>query len=260
MRAPRSELARSSRPISSSACAQRRPRVHCITNAVAQNFTANVLLAAGAVPSMTIAPKEIAPSSRAPTRCWSISARSMPERQKACACRDRRGQQGAHALGARSGVHRPLAAARGFRQDAGRARSRRALRLNRAEFGALAGGNAERRWRMRALCAKACAPWSALTGERDLVSRRRAARHHRQRPSADGARHRDGLRRLGAGRRVPRGRGRRLAGDRGGADHVRRRGRDRGGRARGPGSFAMEILDALYGLDRDTLIGKAKVT
>src|SRR5947199_7816940 len=38
----------------------RRPRVHCMTNAVAQNFTANVLLAAGAVPSMTVAPEEIA--------------------------------------------------------------------------------------------------------------------------------------------------------------------------------------------------------
>jgi hydroxyethylthiazole kinase len=37
----------------------RRPRVHCITNAVAQNFTPNLLLAAGAVPSMTIAPDEI---------------------------------------------------------------------------------------------------------------------------------------------------------------------------------------------------------
>lgn len=35
------------------------PRVHCITNAVAQTFTANVLLAAGAVPSMTIAPEEV---------------------------------------------------------------------------------------------------------------------------------------------------------------------------------------------------------
>ena len=32
----------------------RAPRVHCITNAVAQTFTANVLLAAGAVPSMTL--------------------------------------------------------------------------------------------------------------------------------------------------------------------------------------------------------------
>jgi hydroxyethylthiazole kinase len=38
----------------------RQPRVHCITNAVAQNFTANVLLAAGAVPSMTIARAEVA--------------------------------------------------------------------------------------------------------------------------------------------------------------------------------------------------------
>jgi hydroxyethylthiazole kinase len=37
----------------------RRPRVHCITNNVAQNFTANALLAVGAVPSMTLAPEEI---------------------------------------------------------------------------------------------------------------------------------------------------------------------------------------------------------
>jgi hydroxyethylthiazole kinase len=37
----------------------RPPRIHCITNTVAQNFTANVLLAAGAQPSMTISPEEI---------------------------------------------------------------------------------------------------------------------------------------------------------------------------------------------------------
>ncbi|WP_417670816.1 hydroxyethylthiazole kinase [Roseibium sp.] len=37
----------------------RTPRVHCITNAVAQTFTANVLLALGAVPSMTVAPDEV---------------------------------------------------------------------------------------------------------------------------------------------------------------------------------------------------------
>ncbi len=36
-------------------------RVHCITNAVAQNFTANVLLAAGCVPSMTLSAEEIGP-------------------------------------------------------------------------------------------------------------------------------------------------------------------------------------------------------
>ena len=38
----------------------RRPRVHCITNTVAQAFTANALLAVGAVPPMTTAPDEIA--------------------------------------------------------------------------------------------------------------------------------------------------------------------------------------------------------
>ncbi|WP_417690665.1 hydroxyethylthiazole kinase [Roseibium sp.] len=38
---------------------QTTPRVHCITNAVAQELTANVLLATGALPSMTIAPEEV---------------------------------------------------------------------------------------------------------------------------------------------------------------------------------------------------------
>jgi hydroxyethylthiazole kinase len=38
----------------------RAPRVHCITNYVAQNYTANILLAAGAIPSMTISSEEIA--------------------------------------------------------------------------------------------------------------------------------------------------------------------------------------------------------
>ncbi|GAB4532840.1 MAG: hydroxyethylthiazole kinase [Roseibium sp.] len=38
----------------------RAPRVHAITNAVAQNFTANALLALGVVPSMTLAPEEVA--------------------------------------------------------------------------------------------------------------------------------------------------------------------------------------------------------
>lgn len=38
----------------------RAPRVHCVTNTVAQQYTANMLLAAGAVPSMTISPEEIA--------------------------------------------------------------------------------------------------------------------------------------------------------------------------------------------------------
>ena len=62
---------------------QRRPRVHCITNAVAQNFTANVLLAAGAVPSMTIAQKEVrAFAARADALLINLGTFD-PERQKA---------------------------------------------------------------------------------------------------------------------------------------------------------------------------------
>ncbi len=37
-----------------------RPRVHCITNAAAVAYTANVLLAAGCIPSMTVNPPEVA--------------------------------------------------------------------------------------------------------------------------------------------------------------------------------------------------------
>lgn len=40
--------------------AERRPRVHCLTNTVAQNVTANMLLAFGAVPSMASHPDEVA--------------------------------------------------------------------------------------------------------------------------------------------------------------------------------------------------------
>lgn len=40
---------------------ERHPRVHAVTNAAAQVLTANLLLAAGATPSLTIAPDEIIP-------------------------------------------------------------------------------------------------------------------------------------------------------------------------------------------------------
>lgn len=40
--------------------AQRRPRIHCLTNTVAQNVTANILLAFGAIPSMASHPEEVA--------------------------------------------------------------------------------------------------------------------------------------------------------------------------------------------------------
>jgi len=59
MRAPHTELPTMAAELLSR-MRERRPRVHCITNAVAQTFTANVLLAVGAVPSMTIDAEEVA--------------------------------------------------------------------------------------------------------------------------------------------------------------------------------------------------------
>lgn len=38
---------------------ERRPRIHSLTSTVAQNFTANMLLAVGATPSMTDSPEEV---------------------------------------------------------------------------------------------------------------------------------------------------------------------------------------------------------
>jgi hydroxyethylthiazole kinase len=40
--------------------AEARPRIHCLTNTVAQNVTANMLLAFGAIPSMAVHPDEVA--------------------------------------------------------------------------------------------------------------------------------------------------------------------------------------------------------
>ena len=197
-----------SRPTSWRASAPRRPRVHCITNAVAQTFTANMLLAAGAVPSMTIAPKEVgAFVARADALLVNLGTFDA-ERREAIGSPIAVAQQARRALGARSGVHRPLAAARRRSPSRWWRSSRSAVRLNAAEFAALAGA-ARRTSSARALCAETQDAWSALTGATDLVTDGARLAAHRQRPSADGARHRDGLRRLGAGRGLPRGRARR---------------------------------------------------
>ena len=62
---------------------RQNPNVHCITNTVAQNFTANVLLACGVKPSMSVALAEITDFT---TRCDAllINLGTMdPERSKA---------------------------------------------------------------------------------------------------------------------------------------------------------------------------------
>ena len=197
------------------------------------------------------------PSSRAPTRCWSISAPSTASGRRPRGWRSPE-HAGRHPLGARPGVHRPHRAARGLRPHACVAKRPRAVRLEPGRIRS-AGGRQVRRSGAGALCAQAMRTVVGLTGEIDLVRDGETPRDHRQRSSADGARDRDGLRRLGAGRRLSRGRGRCLGGDRGGAHcHAASPARSLPQRARGPGSFAIEILDALYNLDRNTLMAQSK--
>ncbi|MEA3026091.1 MAG: hydroxyethylthiazole kinase, partial [Alphaproteobacteria bacterium] len=145
---------------------QRRPRVHCITNAVAQNFTANMLLAAGAVPSMTIAQKEVrAFAARADALLVNLGTFD-PERQRASLA--------AIGVANKAGIpwvldpvfidRSPPRAAFAKKLVAMKPR---ALRLNLAEFGALAGGKTDDAALAR--FAKARRTVVGLTGERDLV-------------------------------------------------------------------------------------------
>src|SRR3954466_7665005 len=120
----------------------RRPRVHCITNAVAQNFTANMLLAAGAVPSMTIAQKEVrAFAARADALLINLGTFD-PERQKASLT--------AIGVANKAGIPWVLDPVFIDRSPPRAAFAKilvgkkpRALRLNRAEFGALSGGKGD---------------------------------------------------------------------------------------------------------------------
>jgi hydroxyethylthiazole kinase len=153
---------------------QRAPRVHCITNSVAQQYTANMLLAAGAVPSMTISAEEIGvfvaganallvnlgTFDRERKSAVEIAVKTAAEKKLPWLLDpvfvDRspaRGQFGGALLAARPAV----------------------VRLNHAEFAALSGNKTE--IDAAARFAQANATIVALTGEVDIVSdgRRRIA-------------------------------------------------------------------------------------
>ncbi len=256
MRAPPSELPQIAADIIDR-LRERRPRVHCITNAVAQNFTANMLLAAGAIPSMTIAPKEIAAFvARADALLVNLGTFDA-ERQKASL------KAIAAANKARiPWVLDPVFIDRSKPRAAFAktlvARRPRAVRLNAAEFSALAGVKADG----PALTRYAAAHRTVvgLTGEQDFVrdGTRLATIANGDalmaRVTAMGcagsalvaaclAVEPDAWRATAAAL-IALG----VAGELAAA------------RARGPGSFAMEIVDAIHGLDRAALLGKARVT
>jgi hydroxyethylthiazole kinase len=259
MRAPHSDLATELPTIAADILERiraRRPRVHCITNAVAQAFSANMLLAAGAVPSMTIAPREVKGFvARADALLINLGTFDG-ERQKAALL----------AVAAASKARIPwvldpvfidCSAPRAAFAKKLVAKKPAAVRLNAAEFSALAGGKADAAAVAR--YAKARRTVIGLTGERDLV--RDATRlvtiangHMLMtRVTAMGC---AGSALLGAAFAVEPDAFRAtaaaliligVAGERAAA------------RARGPGSFAMEILDALHKLDRETLVAHARV-
>jgi len=259
MRAPNSDL-----PVITAEILERirarRPRVHCITNAVAQTFTANMLLAAGAVPSMTIAQKEVrAFAARADALLINLGTFDL-ERQKASLA--------AISVANKVGIpwvldpvfieRSPPRAAFAKKLLAQRPT---ALRLNAAEFGALAGGkkNKETDNVAQAHFAKARKVVVGVTGAQDFVrdATRLAtiANGHplMARVTAMGcvasalvgaclAVEPDAWKATAAALIV-----------------IGVAGEVAAARARGPGSFVPEILDAVYALNRDTLIARAKV-
>ncbi len=222
----------------------RSPRVHCITNAVAQNFTANVLLAAGAVPSMTLSAEEIG-AFVAGADALLVNLGTFD--------RERREATGDRGRNRHPGQACPGCSIRCSSTAAPRARPSPARwsRACRRRCGSIApnlprcAGSEPTR--------DALAAYARDTQSRDRAvgrgrsgRRRRAPRGHRQRPSADGQGHRHGLRRLGAGRGLPCGRSRMP-----GAPPRRRWSSSaspanwRPRRRTGPGSFAVAIIDAL---------------
>jgi hydroxyethylthiazole kinase len=234
----------------------RCPRVHCITNAVAQNFSANMLLALGAVPSMTIAPDEVGEfAARADALLVNLGTFDAERRAAAEIAIGSVTEEG------RPWVLDPVFVERSTRRTAFAkvlaSRRPSAMRLNRAEFTALAHAPLSE----RGLGAYALEIHAALglTGETDLVTDgKRLARIANGHPlmakvtamgcaasaivAACLAVEPDAWKATAAALMLFG-----VAGEIAGA------------RATGPGSFAAAMLDAIYALDGEMLLGEARV-
>ncbi len=140
----------------------RAPRVHCITNMVAQAYTANILLAAGAIPSMTISREEVA-AFVAPADALLVNLGTFDAERRAAVDL----AIGAATQGGKPWVLDPVF----IERSAGRAQFARDLvsrgpaviRLNQKEFDALPGVDAK-------VFARRHRTILALTGENDLVT------------------------------------------------------------------------------------------
>ena len=236
---------------------ERRPRVHCITNSVAQNFTANVLLAAGAIPSMTVAPDEIGEFvARADALLVNLGTFNQERRDAteiAIATAVER---------CRPWVLDPVFVDRSqprtvFAQRLVAERPS-VVRLNEAEFSALAGAPANDEALRRYAQEQACI--IALTGATDHVTdgTRLVGVNNgdplMSRVTAMGC---AGTALVAAALAVD---GDALAAAAAALMAFAVAGEVAAGRAHGPGSFAAEIIDALYGLDRETLRTRGRAT
>jgi hydroxyethylthiazole kinase len=234
----------------------RSPRVHCITNAVAQNFTANVLLAAGCVPSMTLSAEEIAAFvARSGALLVNLGTFDRERRVAAGIAVAATGQEDLPWVLDPVFIDRSAARADFARELV--SLGPKAVRLNRAEFTALSESEASR----EAVAAYASNKKTVvgLSGETDWVG--------------DGARFvtianghplmakvtamgcaASAL--VAACLAVESDAWRAVAGA---LLMIGVAGELAAKKAEGPGSFAVAIIDALHNLDRPTLIARAKV-
>ncbi len=235
----------------------RAPRVHCITNTVAQNYTANMLLAAGAVPSMTISPDEVV-SFIAGANALLVNLGTFDAERRAAVD---------VALGAAGAARMPWVLDPVFIESSpGRAEFARellargpsAVRLNPAEFAPLFGGDPVDEAASRV--AAACATVVVLTGTTDIVtdgSRRVAVRNGHSLMALVTAMGCAASALVGAALAVETDAW--LAAIAAIAA-LGVAGEIAGSTARGPGTFATAIIDALHGLDHATLRGRIRVS
>ena len=235
----------------------RNPKVHCITNAVAQNFTANALLAAACVPSMTLSGEEIAQFvAHSHALLVNLGTFDRERREATEIAVETASQDDVPWVLDPVFIDRAPPRAAFARELI--ARAPKAVRLNHTEFSALAAAKPTRDSLVAYARAKNIT--IGLSGETDLVTDGERvgtiANGHplMAKVTAMGcaasaliaaclAVEQDAWRAT-AGALVMIG----VAGELAAA------------KAQGPGSFAVAIIDALYNLDGPTLIARARVT
>ena len=255
MRTPRSELPEIAAE-TLDRVRQRRPRVHCLTNAVAQAYTANMLLAAGAIPSMTISRDEIA-GFVARADALLINLGTFDAERRAATLKAIAAARKAKRPWVLDPVFIDRAPARAAYARTLVAKAPRAIRLNAAEFGALAGTQPTE----TALAGYALEHRTVLglTGATDLVT--------------DGGRHariENGHPLMGRVTAMGCAASALVAASlavepdawlatAAGLIALGVAGEVAAGRARGPGTLAVEIVDALHNLDRAMLLERGRV-